>query len=80
MKQINQIPIHLVIEGVNAEFKATGWHYPEEDGQCEEFDVKHLYHVDINGESSDWISLMEWPSINDEVIKQLKAVEQDGNL
>ena len=80
MNLLNQVPIHLVIEGVSAEFKATGWHFPAEDGQREEFDVRHLYYVNSNDERKDWISLMDWPSVNDEVIKQLKAVEQDGNL
>ena len=80
MKKINHIPIHLTIEGVNAEFEAVGWHYPAENGQAEEFDVQHLYYTNKIGECHDWFSLMSWPSINAEVIKQLKAVVKDGNL
>lgn len=79
MKQIDA-PIYLTIENVHAEFQAEGWHHPAENGQCEEFEINHLYHNDKNNQTHDWISLMEWPSVNREVIKQLEAIKLGGDL
>jgi hypothetical protein len=73
-------PIHLTIENVNAEFQAEGWHHPAENGQCEEFEINHLWHTSKENQTHDWITLMEWPSVNREVIKQLQAIKGSGDL
>lgn len=73
-------PIYLTIESTNAEFLAEGFYHPAENGQCEEFEIEHLYHNDKNNQTHDWISLMEWPSVNREVIKQLEAIKLGGDL
>jgi hypothetical protein len=74
--KINHFPVHLTIEGKTFEFEVVGTHYPQDEHQPEEFDINHLYHLK-KGErySTDFISLLDWPHVKAEVIKQLKAGE-----
>lgn len=79
MKPISA-PVYITIENYHAEFQAEGWHHPAENGQCEEFEIQHLYRTNKDNQVHDWISFMEWPSVNREVIKQLKAIKLGGDL
>ena len=79
--KIDHVAVYLIIENKTFEFKVVGDHYPQDDHHPEEFDINHLYHLrDFDQYSADFISLLDWPHVRDEVIKQLKAIKKDGDL
>jgi len=79
--KINHVPVYLIIESKTFEFEVVGHHQPQDEHHPEEFDINHLYHLrDFDQHKADFISLLDWPHVKDEVIKQLKAIKKDGNL
>jgi len=79
--KIDHVPVYLIIEGKTFEFKVVGGHSPQDEHHPEEFDINNLYHLrDFDQHTADFISLLDWPHVKDEVIKQLKAIKRDGGL
>lgn len=82
-KKISHIEVELEIENQSFTFEVVGEYTPEtgdgvEDERREEsFDVHHLYHTDTHGECKDWVSLMDWPHIEQSVIDQLKETTEE---
>jgi len=78
MEKINNTPVHLAIEGKTFEFEVEGEYFPQDDHHAEEFDLQHLYHLRKGDRySTDYPGLLEFPSIWNEVVKQLKAIRED---
>lgn len=79
--KINHAPIHLTIENQQFEFEVVGEYHPQDEHHPEGFDLQHLYYLKRGDrDSTDLAGFLSFPAIYDEVVKQLKAMQKDGEL